>query len=112
MILPIDVPSVIIGRHASKKLSHINKVQDETEKTHVLSKWDKRWSARVMNQMRSNIEQILKKEAKSRKSERTQETERGINTTDGEKTENSKGEDENAIIVRKVQKVQISPAKV
>jgi len=47
MILPDDVPCILIGRHACKKLGHINRVRERKDETYVLSRWDKRRSARV-----------------------------------------------------------------
>jgi len=74
MILPNEVPCVLIGRHACKRLDHINRVRQRKDETYVLSRWDKRRSARVMDKMRLNLEKTQMEKAESRHSEATQET--------------------------------------
>lgn len=105
MIFPNDVPCVIVGRHTCKKLGHADKMKDHAGRSHTLSRWSRRKSARVMDQMRKSIERTTILPAESQPKQQTQRTHGGPGVDDGrEKAEELSEKDEEVEIVREITK--------
>lgn len=101
MILPENTSCVLIGRQACKKLDYANKRRVQKDK-YVLTRWGKERSEKIMQKMRSNLQQNLTDKVQS--SSKPEGTQEGSGSpAQQESTEKSTDENEDCIIVREVQ---------